>query len=124
MMQKRKIEDYVKTIYELKRKGTVRGAYIAQVLSVSKPTVSVTLKMLQQEGYVNIHTDHSVTLTQRGTKIAKQVLERNHIFYDLLVRLGVDSDTAMQDACKMEHALSQKSFDALLLLTEKWLDDP
>ena len=118
MTQKRKVEDYVKTIYELQNQGVVRGAYIARALNVSKATVSVSLKAMEQEGFLRIRKDHTVALTEMGMRVAEEVIGRNRAFYCLLINLGVDRDTAMEDACHLEHEISQKSFLALQSLAE------
>lgn len=118
MTQQRKVEDYMKTIYLLQSKGPVRGMYIAQELGVSRPTVAVSLKRLEQEGYLRRQSDHSVSLTPKGLTIAKEIAERNSSILQLLVCLGVGRETAARDACSMEHAISRESYCALLSLAE------
>ena len=118
MVKKRIVEDYMKTIYNLQKQGIVRGAYIARALSVSKPTVSVMLKKLEQEGYLFVRDDYAVILTSKGRNIAMRIIERNNAFYRLLVNLGIDESLAEKDAHSMEHALSQESFDALMKFTK------
>ena len=124
MMRKRKVEDYMKTIYFLQQKGIVRGAYIARELNVTKPTVSVSLKALAEEGYLEMLPDHSVVLTEKGLAIAQEVANRHNSIYDMLVNLGVDNRIAAADACSMEHAISRESLCALTELASKssnWL---
>lgn len=116
MMQQRKLEDYLKTIFLLQRKGIVRGADIAEELNVKRPTVSVSLKELEQGGYLIRLKDRSVILTPKGAVIAREIADRNRSIYELLVALGISETVAMRDACKMEHALSQESFCALISL--------
>lgn len=117
MKLKRITEDYVKTIYALSRKGEVRAYQLANCFSVSRPTVSVTIKALAQEGFVYVDRKKTVHLTPRGLEIAQAMEERHEVLFDLLVGLGVDPDVASGDACKMEHALSAESFLALKSLT-------
>ncbi|MGN0402880.1 MAG: metal-dependent transcriptional regulator [Acetatifactor sp.] len=113
-MKKRKTtEDYLKTIYMLSSKGEVRGIDIAKELGVTKSTVCVSLKELEAEGYLYMTQERTVILTDTGKEIAKDVLERNTVFRRLLLSLGVDKETAANDACEMEHAVSSKSFEAL-----------
>lgn len=113
-MKKRKTtEDYLKTIYMLSGKGEVRGVDIAKELRVTKPTVCVSLKELEAEGYLYMTQERTVILTDIGKRIAKDVMERNTVFRRLLLSLGVDKETAANDACEMEHAVSPKSFEAL-----------
>ena len=116
MTRQRKLEDYLKTIYLLQRKGTVRGADIAEELNVKRPTVSVSLKELEQEGYLIRLKDRSVILTPKGAVIAREIADRNRSIYELLVALGISEAVAIRDACNMEHALSQESFCALISL--------
>lgn len=114
---KRTTEDYLKTIYILERKHRgVRGVDIAEELNVSRPTVSVILKRLTEEGYITKNPEHEVFLTDEGREVAENTLRKNEMFKELLTELGVDEETAAADACEMEHAVSPKSFEALKLL--------
>lgn len=106
MKLRRTTEDYLKTIYLLSQKTEVHGAHIAEELGVSKPTVSVSLKALEREGYLTRDENHAVCLTEAGLKIAKATYERHQTFRTLLEDLGVDGKTAAADACLMEHAVS------------------
>lgn len=108
----------MKTIYLLQKRGPVRGAYIARQLNVSKATVSVSLKELEQEGYCFRLKDRSVALTPKGTVIARKIVEKNAGIYELLVSLGISEAVASKDACRMEHAISRESFCALIALGE------
>ena len=117
---KRTTEDYLKTIYNLARKHSgVRGVEIAEELNVSRPTVSVTLKRLTEEGYITRNPEHEQFLTEKGRKDAENTLKKNHMFKALLTKLGVDEKTAEADACEMEHAVSTESYEALRLLIRK-----
>lgn len=119
MKQRKTVEDYLKTIYLLSKKREVHGAYIAEELGVSKPTVSVSLKALEREGYLTRDENHAVCLTEAGLKIAKATYERHQTFRTLLENLGVDGKTAAADACQMEHAVSMESYEALKELMER-----
>lgn len=119
MKQRKTVEDYLKTIYLLSKKREVHGAYIAEELGVSKPTVSVSLKALEREGYLTRDENHAVCLTEAGLKIAKATYERHQTFRTLLENLGVDGKTAAADACLMEHAVSPESYEALKELMER-----
>ena len=88
----------MKTIYQLKQNGPVRGAYIARELAVSKPTVSATLRELQEEGFIEVSGDKTIELTEKGLSIAQRIVERNQIIYSLLIELGVDKNVAEKDA--------------------------
>lgn len=113
MKQKKSVEDYLKTIYILSKKKEVHGADIAGELKVSRPTVSVALKALAEEGYIFVGKTYEVHLTERGRRIAEETYERHNTFRQLLVGLGVDEKTAAKDACRMEHDVSRESYEAL-----------
>ncbi len=113
MKQKKSVEDYLKVIYILSKHKEVHGADIAGELKVSRPTVSVALKALAEEGYVFVDDTHEIHLTERGRRIAEDTYERNSTFRRLLTGLGVDEKTAAADACEMEHAVSRESYEAL-----------
>ncbi|MCM1543212.1 MAG: metal-dependent transcriptional regulator [Blautia sp.] len=113
MKQKKSVEDYLKVIYILSKKKEVHGSDIAGELRVSRPTVSVALKALAEEGYIFVDNTHEIHLTERGKKIARDTYERNSTFRQLLTGLGVDEKTAAADACEMEHAVSRESYEAL-----------
>lgn len=118
MKTKRTTEDYVKTIYTLSQKGDVRNCELADRLSVSRPTVSVSLKALTEEGFVYVDERRTVHLTEQGQKVAEAVEERHRVLCNLLISLGVDAEIASRDACKMEHAIGEESFLALKSLTQ------
>lgn len=118
MKSKRTTEDYLKTIYVLSRRGEVRSCQLAEHLSVSRPTVSVTIQSLTQEGLVYMDKRKRVCLTDQGLEIAKAVAVKYQVLCELLINLGVDEETALEDACKMEHAVGDMSFQALKTLVE------
>ena len=118
MILKRTIEDYVKTVFILSRKGDVRCYQLATCLSVSRPTVSVTVKTLCEAGFLYMDDKRALHLTAKGLELAQIVEERHQVLCDLLVGLGVSADIASNDACRMEHAISDESFRALKSLTQ------
>lgn len=113
MALRRTTENYLKTIYLLSQRKEVRGAYIAEELGISRPTVSVTLKAMEKEGYLTTDEAHVIHLTEQGKAVAQEIYERHVTFQQLLTELGVDSRTAAEDACEMEHAVSPESYEAL-----------
>lgn len=113
MKQKKSVEDYLKVIYTLSKRKAVHGADIAGELGVSRPTVSVALKALAEEGYVFADDTHEIHLTEKGKRIAEDTYERHSTFCRLLTGLGVDEKTAAADACEMEHAVSSESYEVL-----------
>ena len=107
-------ENYLETILILSNKGNpVRSIDIVNELEYSKPSVSVAMKNLRKKGYISVDAEGFITLTAKGRKIADSMYERHIAISDWLVFLGVDKKTAAQDACKMEHAMSEKSFLAI-----------
>ena len=113
MKQRKTVEDYLKTIYLLqKQNGCVHGVDIAAQLGVSKPTVSISLKGLEQEGYLFLDEAREIHLTDTGQKVAEATYERHQTFQFLLEYLGVDGKTAAADACKIEHVVSPESYRA------------
>ena len=119
MKQKKSVEDYLKVIYILSKQKEVHGADIAGELKVSRPTVSIALKALAEEGYIFVDDAYEVHLTVKGRRIAEDIYERHDTFRHLLMSLGVDEKTAVADACEMEHAVSPASYEALKMLAEK-----
>ena len=107
-------ENYLETILTLSLKGEkVRSIDIANELNFSKPSVSVAMKNLREKGHILTDEDGFITLTAKGREIADSMYERHIAISDWLVSLGVDKKTAAQDACKMEQAMSEKSFLAI-----------
>ncbi|MDR2733698.1 MAG: metal-dependent transcriptional regulator [Spirochaetota bacterium] len=107
-------EMYLETIHVLSLKGIkVRSIDIVNELEYSKPSVSVAMKNLRTQGCVAVDDDGAITLTAKGRKIAETMYERHVAISDWLIFLGVDKKTAVHDACKMEHAMSEKSFMAI-----------
>lgn len=108
------IEDYLERILMLqKRKGAVHSIDIAVELGVTKPSVSRAMKLLRENGYILMDQNSAITLTEKGLTIADKVYERHNMLAQFLIRLGVSEKTAYADACKMEHVLSEESFEAI-----------
>lgn len=107
-------ENYLETILILsQRKTQVRSIDIVNELEFSKPSVSVAMKNLRQNGYVLMDKDGYLTLTDAGKEIAETIYERHQFLSQWLVQLGVDEQTAVGDACRIEHVISAKSFQAI-----------
>ena len=107
-------EDYLEAILSLKlRLGNVRSVDIANELNFSKPSVSVAMKKLRENGYVEVDQDGYIQLLPAGDEIAQRVYERHHLLTDLFIRIGVDPEVAAADACKVEHDLSVETFQKI-----------
>ena len=108
------LEDYLETILMLyKSTGQVRSIDIANEMNFTKPSVSIAMKNLREKGYITMADNGYITLTESGKKRAESVLERHTILADLLISIGVNEETAREDACKVEHDLSEESFEAI-----------
>ena len=118
------VEDYLETILILsKRLPVVRSIDIANELNYSKPSVSVAMKNLKGRGYVYVTDEGYVHLTAEGLQLAESVYERHSLLSSWLISLGVDPEIATADACKMEHDLSEETYQAMLrLLSERTVD--
>lgn len=107
-------EDYLEAMLMMKEKhGYIRSIDVAEQLNVTKPSVSYATKRLRENGYILMDKDGLITLTDKGMEIAERIYERHKLLTDFLIKLGVDGETAMADACKIEHDLSQQSFEAI-----------
>lgn len=107
-------EMYLETILILSSDNVfVRAIDVGEYMGFSKPSVSRAMSNLRQDGYVEIAANGAITLTQRGREIAEKIYERHTLLTEFLVHLGVSEKTAMQDACKMEHDISDESFEAI-----------
>ncbi len=114
MIIKESAENYLETIYVLsKRIGAVRSIDVANEMNFSKPSVSVKMKQFRENGYINVDKDGLISLTDKGKEIATQVYERHEIIAQALMYLGVSKDTAYEDSCKIEHDLSEESFEKI-----------
>ena len=112
-------EMYLETIYILSKKGSVRSLDIAEYMGFSKPSVCRAVGLLKEGNYILMGKDGYITLTPSGKEIAERIYERHTFFSNLLMRLGVDEETAVADACKIEHDISTKSFEALKKYAEE-----
>ena len=107
-------EDYLEAILALQRqKGMVRSVGVAWHLEVSKPRVSHAVTTLKEGGFLTMDKDFFLHLTDLGREIAEQTYEKHRFFMDLLTKAGVDPASAERDACRIEHVISQESFDRL-----------
>jgi Mn-dependent DtxR family transcriptional regulator len=114
------VENYLEAILVLGKDGSpVRAVDIAAALEFSKPSVSVALRNMREAGYIDLQNGRDIVLTEEGQTIAEQVYERHVLISEWLMFLGVKKEIALRDACRMEHGISQESYDAL----KRYLDD-
>ena len=107
-------ENYLEAILILKeRNGYVRSIDVAHELGFSKPSVSRAMSVLKKEGHIEMDGLNQILLTESGRKIAETIYERHQVLSKFLVSLGVDEKTAVNDACRIEHVISPKSFDKI-----------
>ena len=112
-------EMYLESIYVLSKSSAhVRSVDVGEYLGYSKPSVSRAVGLLKTGGYLLMDKDGSLTLTDAGLAVAKKIYERHTLITNLLQRLGVSPETAATDACKIEHAISDESFDAIKAYAE------
>lgn len=108
------IENYLETIYILsQQQNEVHAIDICSYLSYSRPTVSIVLRQMREHGLVTVNEDNHIFLTNEGMAIATHVYERHELLTSMLMMLGVSRETALHDACKIEHDLSDETFDAI-----------
>ena len=104
-------EDYLETIYMLSlHSSEVRSIDVARHLGYSKPSVSVAMKRLRENGYVNMDDNNLLTLTESGLAIDRSIYERHQVISGYLMSIGVSEETALKDACRIEHVLSEETF--------------
>ena len=116
-------EDYLESILMLKeRKGFVRSIDIANELDYTKASVSIAMKKLRENGYVETDANGLLTLTPEGLEIAARVYERHRVLSDLLMALGVSAETARADACRIEHDLSDETWEKIKQHAQGHLD--
>ena len=114
MKVKESAEDYLETILVLKeRMGQVRSIDIANDMGYSKPSISVAMKRLRENGYIDMDGQGMITLTDSGMEIASKIYERHRFLSYYLQKIGVNPKTAAEDACRIEHCLSAESFAAI-----------
>ncbi|WP_191399436.1 metal-dependent transcriptional regulator [Flavonifractor sp. An306] len=105
---------YLETIYILSQnKSYVRAIDVGEHLGYSKPSVSRAMSILKKNGYVLVDADGAITLTESGMEIARTMYTRHTVLSEVLMRLGVDEKTATEDACRIEHVISEESFLAV-----------
>lgn len=120
MKIKESAENYLETVLMLKKKnGHVRSIDVANELSVTKPSVSVAMKSFREDGYIVIDADGGISLTEKGLEIAERIYERHGVIAQALIMLGVDEETAYEDSCKIEHDISEQTFEKLKTYLDK-----
>ena len=113
-------EDYLEMILMIRQqKGYVRSIDVAQALGVTKPSVSIAMKKLRENGYITFDKDNFILLSVPGEKVARHMYERHKTLTQLLMRLGVSEETAKEDACKIEHDISDETFNAICRYVQK-----
>lgn len=114
MIIKESAENYLEAILMIKQRcGTVRSVDISKELSFSKASVSVAMKAFREEGYISVDDAGNIKLEEKGRIIAERVYERHMVLANVLMKLGVDEKTAFDDSCKIEHDISDKSFEMI-----------
>jgi Mn-dependent DtxR family transcriptional regulator len=114
-------EDYLESMIILKEKnGYIRSIDIATFLGVTKPSVSNAMKRLREEGYIEMNRSGFITVTEKGMEIADKIYTRHKKLTDFFIALGVNEEVAEDDACKIEHDLSDETFDAICSHIEKF----
>ena len=107
-------EMYLETIHVLlKEKKYVRSVDVAEYMGYSKPSISRAMGLLKNGGFIEIAPDGAITLTDTGLAVAEKIYERHTLLTQLLMTLGVSEATALEDACRLEHAISDESFEAI-----------
>ena len=118
-------ENYLETILQLsQRHGLVRSIDIANELGFSKPSVSVAMKKLRESGYIAMDKEGYITLLPAGEEVARRILERHRLLTQFFVRLGVTPEVAAQDACKIEHDISEETFQRIREHAQKEAERP
>ena len=114
-------EMYLESIYRLSQKSNaVRSVDISEYMGYSKPSVSRAVNLLKSGGYIVMDEENFITLTDAGREIAEKIYSRHTVLTELLTRLGVSAETAAEDACRMEHTISDETFEALKAHLEKY----
>lgn len=114
MKIRRSAEDYLEAMLVLKeRHGFIRSIDIASELGVTKPSVTYATKRLRENGFITMDAEKMITLTDSGMEIASRIYKRHKLLTEYFIALGVDEKTAREDACKVEHDVSEKTFEAI-----------
>ena len=117
---KESAQNYLETILILhKKNGSVRSIDVANYMNYTKASISVAMKHLRESDYIAIAADGKITLTPSGREIAEMLYERHQVIADILIALGVNEKTAYEDICKIEHDLSEESFEKIKELLYK-----
>ncbi len=120
MKSEKTTEDYLEAMLMLKEQnGYIRSIDVAGLLGVTKPSVTYTTKRLKEKGYITMDKDNYITITESGMKIAESTYDRHKRLSAFFIRIGVDEETAKEDACKIEHDLSHKTYKALCNFIDK-----
>lgn len=115
-------EDYLESMLMMQlRHGYIRSIDVAEHLGVTKPSVSYATRRLKESGHITMDKDGLITLTDKGMEVASRMLDRHKTLTAFLVALGVDADTAEADACRIEHDISQQTYDAICAHARKCL---
>ena len=121
MKTQESMENYLETIYVLDQNtGYVRSVDVATELGFSKPIISNAMKKLKTEGYVQIEEKGRIVLTEKGRALAEGTYEKHCVISHLLMDIGVSEETALKDACRMEHILSEETFACMKAHHQKW----
>ncbi len=114
---------YLETILVLTQKlGTVRSIDVGEYMGYSKPSVSRAMSILKSGGYITVDSNGHITLTDVGLEVAEKIYSRHNLITEFLIHLGVDEKTASEDACKMEHDISDEAFEAIKRHIKKYCD--
>ena len=113
-------EMYLESIYVLcASRSSVRSIDVAEYMNYSKPSVSRAVGLLKQQKYIEVDSDGYISLTEEGKNAAEKIFERHTVLTGILQKIGVDSETASEDACRIEHIISDKTFDAIKNIYDK-----
>ena len=114
-------EDYLETMLMMREQhGYIRSVDVAEHLGVTKPSVSYAVKRLRENGYITMDKDGLITLSATGMEIAQRIYERHTVLSTMFMNLGVDEETATEDACRVEHYISDKTFNAIKAHMEQY----
>ncbi len=110
-------EDYLEAMLMMReRHGYIRSVDVAEQLGVTKPSVSFAVKRLRENGYLTMDSDARITLTEKGEEIAQRIYMRHRVLTEYLIQIGVPENKAREDACKIEHDISEETFSAIRAL--------
>ena len=114
-------EMYLESIYVLcKSKNSVRSVDVAEHMNYSRASVSRGVGLLKMQGYLEMDEDGFITLTAEGTEMAEKIFERHTVITNILIAMGIDAQTAVEDACRIEHVISEETFNGLKAHYEKY----